>query len=403
MAVGLKKASNLLPVDGIKLASTYSGIRKQKKDDLVLFEIEQGSSVAATFTLNKMCAAPVLLAKKHLAIQAPKYLLVNAGNANAGTGSAGYDDAVLSCDYLAKHFDSASIESVLPFSTGVIGERLPIDKIKNSLSSLEENLSSDNWLAAAEGIMTTDTLAKGYSQKIALGGNSYTVTGMSKGSGMICPNMATMLAYIGTDLPIEQSRLNKIHVDLVNKSFNLITVDGDTSTNDACVLIATNKGNALASGVTDGDIFDALLPCYQDLAQAIVRDGEGATKFVTIRVESAHDDSEAKEVAYTIAHSPLVKTALFASDANWGRILAAVGRSKVEYLDVDKVDLAINGVQLLNKGQISPTYTEEQGAAEMLKTEIELSVQLNIGSGKAVVWTTDLSHDYVSINADYRS
>ncbi len=251
--------------------------------------------------------------------------------------------------------------------------------------------------------MTTDIVAKGVSEKVSLGGNQYTVTGISKGSGMICPNMATMLSYIATDMPIEQNSLQDLHQQLVEKSFNSITVDGDTSTNDASILIATGKAKPLPSDVSQNDIFNVLLPIYQQLAQAIIRDGEGATKFVTINVQGATDANDAKEVAYTVAHSPLVKTALFASDANWGRILAAIGRSRVDVLDVDKIDLSLNGLALLRQGKPVDSYREEDGAAEMSKDEITISIDLHLSSGVATVWTSDLSHEYVSINADYRS
>ena len=402
MAVNLAAPEVLLAVPGIRLASAYAAIRKQQKDDLALIEIIPGSSVAATFTRNKFSAAPVQLAKQHLQKTIPRYLLINAGNANAGTGDSGYQDALESCRLVAQQCQVEE-QSVLPFSTGVIAQRLDTDKIAAVIPELHTKLDAEQWLAASQAIMTTDTVAKAISSTLSLQGNTYTVTGISKGSGMIYPNMATMLAYIATDLPVEQSQLERIHTTLVNKSFNAITIDGDTSTNDACLLISTQQGLPLSVQITDEELISLLLPVYEHLAKAIVRDGEGATKFVTIDVIGAASDVDAQSVAYTVAHSPLVKTALFASDANWGRILAAVGRAPVEQLDIDKIDLALNQVSLLQQGQPDKNYSEALGAAEMAKAEITISINLNLSNGKSKIWTSDLSHDYVSINADYRS
>ena len=404
MAVGLQEPESLLAIDGVRLASVAAGIKKNQTEDLVLIEMQDRCECAAVFTQNKFCAAPVTLAKKHLDKAKPRYLLINSGNANAGTGEQGMLDALQSCVLVSQQF-SCKPEEVLPFSTGVIGENLPVEKIASSMKKLEQNLSANNWIAAGHGIMTTDTKLKGVSKQIELQGKTVTVTGLSKGAGMIQPNMATMLAYIATDAAISQPLLEDCLKDAVNLSFNSITVDSDTSTNDACVLIASGcAGNELISK-KDSD-YQELLQLIRDvfinLAQAIIRDAEGATKFVSLQVNSAQTVADARQVAYTIAHSPLVKTALFASDPNWGRILAAVGRSGVDF-ELDKIQIYLGDVCIVSNGGRDPAYTEEQGQQVMNQQEIVIRVELNTGNESACIWTSDLSYDYVKINSEYRS
>ncbi|MCK5918959.1 MAG: bifunctional glutamate N-acetyltransferase/amino-acid acetyltransferase ArgJ, partial [Cocleimonas sp.] len=355
------------------------------------------------FTVNKFCAAPVSLCREHLASgYSPRYLLINAGNANAGTGKKGFDTAQKTCSMLAK-MENINREEVLPFSTGVIGEQLPIEPFATHLPQAIKQLKEDNWLLAAQGIMTTDTIAKGVSKQIKIEGKTVTITGIAKGSGMIEPNMATLLAFIGCDAKIDADLLQQVLNEAVADSFNAITVDGDTSTNDSLMLLASAQSGAEVT--TDNrDIFQqAINALCQQLAQAIIRDAEGATKFVTIEVESAPDKHYAREIAYTVARSPLVKTALFASDPNWGRLLAAIGRSQVKDLDVSKISLWLGDTQLLATGEPLDSYTELEGQAEMDKEEITIRIALNAGDANAQIWTSDLSHEYVTINADYRS
>lgn len=406
MAVALQAPEKILPIAGVKLATTYCGIRKSATDDLVLLEIAEDSSVAASFTRNAFCAAPVLVAKANLAQVNARYLLINAGNANAGTGPKGMQAAQQSCEWVAQKM-GVDAQSVLPFSTGVIGEYLPVDKIASALPRLQSGLKEDNWLAAAKGIMTTDTLAKGCSERIVLEcGTTVTVSGISKGAGMICPDMATMLAYIATDATVEQDCLQAMLMESVAQSFNSISVDGDTSTNDACVLIATGKAanQPIRMGDTNADrLLQAINSVMQNLAQAIVRDAEGATKFVSIDVRQARDVAECKQLAYTIAHSPLVKTALFASDPNWGRILAAIGRAGLVELDLNKLSFSLNGVSIVKNGGRDPGYTEEAGAQVMQAEDIVIAISLGRGAAQHTLWTCDLSYDYVKINAEYRT
>lgn len=404
MAVGLSEPRDILAVSGIRLASGYAGIRKNGKDDLVLIEIAKGGRVSAVFTRNRFCAAPVLLAEKHLQKKFPRYLLINAGNANAGTGDEGIKRAQRSCSALAQ-MAGCAVTEVLPFSTGVIGEHLPVEKIEQALPELLRRLDAASWMQAARGIMTTDTVAKAVSRKLRVGDGEIVITGIAKGAGMICPDMATMLGFIATDAEIPLPMLDKLHKQAVRQSFNAITIDGDTSTNDSCLLIATGgSGIALDKiGRNQREQFvQALSEVYRLLAQAIIRDAEGATKFVTIRARGGDSKSDCRKIAYAVAHSPLVKTALYASDANWGRILAAAGRAGVD-LDPGRVSLSVNGVVIFSKGMKSPVYTEEQGARAMAGSEIEILIDLGRGSATHTVWTSDLSHDYVSINADYRS
>lgn len=404
MPVGLSEPGKLLPVKGVKLASTACGIKANAKDDLVLMLFEAGSCCAATFTKNAFCAAPVLLARQHLNQSEPRAFLINSGNANAGTGQQGIQDATQSCEWVANTL-KLKPSQVLPFSTGIIGENLPMDKLQEGIKSLDGQLASSNWLAAAKGIMTTDTVAKAHSEQFELDGETITITGIAKGSGMIRPDMATMLCFIATDATISSSLLQASLNSAVENSFNAITVDGDTSTNDACMLVASCKSStSIEKGSENARLFNqAIERVCTLLAQSIVRDGEGATKFVTIQVADASTVQEARTVAYTIAHSPLVKTALFASDPNWGRILAAVGRSGIEDFDINRVKIFLDDVCIVTDGGRSESYTEAQGQAVMNQPEITIGVELGRGNAVATVWTTDLSHDYVTINAEYRT
>lgn len=400
------KASSLLPVRGIQLGFAEAHVRKPDRKDVLVMTMAEGSHVAGVFTLNQFCAAPVLLCKTHLASGQPiRALLVNTGCANAGTGEDGLHRAKLTCKALAASLNILP-EQVLPFSTGVILEPLPEDKVIAGLPAAIANLKEDNWLNAAEAIMTTDIVAKGTSRRIVLGGKPVTITGISKGSGMIHPNMATMLGYIATDAQVSQSALDSIIHYAVNKSFNCITVDGDTSTNDSLIMLATNL--AANAEITEGSadfttLRDAMTDVAIELAQAIVRDGEGATKFMTVKVEGGRDEAECRKVAYAIAHSPLIKTAFFASDPNLGRILAAIGYAGVEQLDINALKLYLGDVLVAENGGRAAAYNEEQGVAVMKAPEILVRVDLARGSAASTVWTCDFSYDYVKINADYRS
>ena len=406
MAVGLKPLPQLHSVAGVRIGVCSAGIKVAGRRDLVLFEIAEGSATAGVFTKNAFCAAPVQIAKKHLASAPARYLVINTGNANAGTGEDGYRRAVDICEAVAAQAGCTPAE-VLPFSTGVIGETLASGKIIASLPAAQSALSDNAWADAATGIMTTDTLPKGSSRQFDLGGELVTITGLSKGAGMIKPNMATMLAYVATDANIDASLLDDLLVSCVEKSFNRITVDGDTSTNDSCILVATGKSaGAKINAATDADYMvfaQQLEEVFVELAQAIIRDGEGATKFVTVEITEGLSSEECLKAAYAIAESPLVKTALFASDPNWGRILAALGRAGLDALDVDRVGLSVNGVELAINGGLSPNYREADGVKAMQQEEIHIVVSLGRGSASETVWTSDLSYDYVKINADYRS
>jgi len=406
MAVGLTEPENLLAIDGVRLATVAAGVRYPNRDDMVLMELAEGSTVAAVFTLNKYCAAPVIVAKKHMLETPARALLINSGNANAGTGQQGLDNAKRSCVVLAESL-GLSPQQVLPFSTGVIGEQLPMGRVVDGANELVNNLSEDNWLPAAKAIMTTDTLPKAVSQQIEIEGQSITITGIAKGSGMICPNMATMLSYVATDAIIDADLLQKMLSEANDASFNRITVDSDTSTNDALVLVASAKSGAppieSLESPSGQAFYQALEQVLVTLAISIVCDGEGATKFVKVVVNGGASESDCEAIAYSVAHSPLVKTALFASDPNWGRILMAIGKAPTKYLELDKVDIKINGLSLIESGEPATDYTEAAGKAEFEKAEIIIAIDLNLGSADYHVWTTDLSHDYVSINADYRS
>jgi glutamate N-acetyltransferase/amino-acid N-acetyltransferase len=396
----------LYPVPGFRLGTACAGIKTPDRRDLVVMELAEGSSCATVFTRNAFCAAPVTVAREHLAAAAPRYLLVNTGNANAGTGEQGLRDARRCCEALAETAGCVP-EAVLPFSTGVIGEALPVAKIEQGIPAANAKLSDDGWLNAAHGILTTDTVPKGASHHLVIDGHTITITGIAKGSGMIRPDMATMLAFIATDAAVDGEVLQACLKDAVEHSFNRITIDGDTSTNDACVLVATGQGSL--PRITDtGEhctrLAAAIAGICVELAQAIVRDGEGATKFVTVAVEQGADCDECLKVAYTIAHSPLVKTALFASDPNWGRILAAIGRSGIPDLDLQGVDIHLDDVCIIRGGEPDREYTETAaGQAVMDRDAFTIRVALGRGEFFERVWTCDLSYDYVRINAEYRS
>ncbi len=405
MPVGYTNLPELLPVKGVQLASTAAGIRYKGRDDLAVMVLAQGSKCAAVFTRNAFCAAPVIVAREHLQSANPEYLLINSGNANAGTGRPGVDDARRTCEALARQA-GCDATAVLPFSTGVIGERLAVDRVEAALPSLLQDLSAENWPAAAHAIMTTDTVAKGKSIRLDINGQQVTVTGIAKGSGMIRPDMATMLAYVATDAEVETAALQQCLQVAVNRSFNRITVDGDTSTNDACVLVATGSvdtGEINESHADFAAFSGAITEVCEYLAQLIVRDGEGATKFVTVSVGGGADSEECLQVAYTVAHSPLVKTALFASDPNWGRILAAVGRAGVEALDLDAIEIYLDNVCIVRDGGVAAGYQEDSGQRVMDQEEILIDIRLGRGNACERVWTSDLSHEYVRINAEYRS
>jgi glutamate N-acetyltransferase/amino-acid N-acetyltransferase len=395
----------LLPVPGFRLGTTSAGIKRPGRSDLVVMALAQGASCAAVFTRNAFCAAPVTVARDNLAQRQPSCFLINTGNANAGTGEQGILDARQCCESLAQHAGCPPA-AVLPFSTGVIGEPLPVEKITAALPAALANLDENGWAAAASGILTTDTVPKGTSRQIRIGGETITITGIAKGSGMIRPDMATMLAFVATDACIEPGALQQCLSAAVEQSFNRITVDGDTSTNDACVLVATAASPlaVLQQGSADYKTFcEAVTGVCIELAQAIVRDGEGATRFVTVVVEGGASSAECLQVAYTIAHSPLVKTALFAGDPNWGRILAAIGRAGLPDLDLKAVEIYLDNICIVREGARAGDYTEAAGQQVMGRDELTIRVRLGRGSSWEMVWTCDLSYDYVKINAEYRT
>ncbi len=403
-------AHDLLPVSGVQLGFAKAHIRKPDRKDVLVIKLSPGTRVAGVFTQNRFCAAPVVLCKEHLATESEiRALVVNTGNANAGTGDEGMLRARQTCAALAELLQIKP-EQVLPFSTGVILEPLPVDRVVAGLPACLESLDENNWLNAAEAIMTTDIVAKGISKQIVLDGKTVTITGIAKGSGMIHPNMATMLGYVATDAAISQPALQTLIDYAVNKSFNCITVDGDTSTNDSLIMMATGLSGIAEIGESSAGYIalrDAMTEVATLLAQAIVRDGEGATKFMTIHVEAGKDREECRKVAYAIAHSPLIKTAFFASDPNLGRILAAIGYAGVDDLDVNAMQLYLGNnagdVLVAEHGGRAASYEEAQGAAVMKEAEITVRVVLNRGDAEATVWTCDFSYDYVKINADYRS
>ena len=393
-------SNDLLAVNGVECSSIASGIKKNNSLDLSLISLIEGSKTAAVFTQNIFCAAPVLVAKNHLNSNI-EALLINSGNANAGTGKKGLKNAYKSCDILAKKLHIKP-EQVLPFSTGVIGELLPIEPFESNVNSLVASLSDDGMGKVAKGILTTDLVEKSCSVVFEVEGKKITLSGIAKGSGMIRPDMATMLSFIVSDIGASQEELQNCLNVAVKQSFNRITVDGDTSTNDACSLSATNQSGILFSECKD-EFQNALNEVTKKLAHMIVKDGEGATKFVEINVSGLQSSDDCLEVAYTVSHSPLVKTALFASDANWGRILAAVGRSKVEGISFENINIFLNDLQIIDSGEISGQYNEDAGSIEMKKSEIIIRIELGSSLNNESVWTTDLSYDYVKINAEYRS
>lgn len=409
MAVNLPmpRAEDLKPVAGVELGWAEAGIRKANRKDVLVVRVAEGSTVAGVFTRNRFCAAPVQVCREHLAAgNGIRALVVNTGNANAGTGQPGLANARATCEAVGKLLGIGA-DQVLPFSTGVILEPLPMDRLLAGLPVAVENAKADNWLAAAEAIMTTDTQPKAASRTVQIGGKTVTLSGISKGAGMIRPNMATMLGFIATDASVAQPVLQALVTHAADQSFNSITIDGDTSTNDSFVLIATGQAGAPVIDRADGEAFtalrDAVTSLAQQLAQMIVRDGEGATKLMTIQVEGGRDVAECRQIAYAVAHSPLVKTAFYASDPNLGRILAAVGYAGVDDLDVARVNLWLDDVWVARDGGRNPDYREEDGQRVMKQAEITVRIALGRGDATATVWTCDLSHDYVSINADYRS
>ncbi len=403
MAAGEIPCENLPPLRGVRVGTVMAGIRKANRRDLVVFALVPGATTAAVFTRNAFCAAPVIVARAHRAATAPQAWLINTGNANAGAGAAGETDARDCCAALARLLDCAP-EAVLPFSTGVIGERLPVATLTKALPAAVAALRPDGWADAAWGIMTTDTQPKAVSRSFTVAGQTVTVNGIAKGAGMIRPDMATMLAFLAVDARIAAPALQSALEHAVAQSFNCITVDGDTSTNDACCLAASGDGPALAPDCPEWAIFQAVLDevCLK-LAQAIVRDGEGATKFITVRIEGARDAVEGRQVADAIAHSPLIKTAFFASDPNWGRILAAVGRAGMADLVLERVEIDLDEVSVVRQGSLDPAYREADGQAVMARTDITITVRLGRGTETVRIWTCDLGHDYVRINAEYRT
>lgn len=405
MPVNLAPLPNFFAIAGLQLGTASAGIKTPGRKDLVLIEIAPQASVAGVFTRNAFCAAPVQVAKEHLSQASPRYLVINTGNANAGTGEAGLAAAKATCAEVAK-LTGVAANQVLPFSTGVIGEPLPlIEKLLPALPAALANLNSLGWADAAEGIMTTDIAPKGATASYTINGQEVKISGIAKGSGMIQPNMATMLAYIATDAKIEANLLQEVLSELNELTFNRVTVDGDTSTNDSCILVATGTSAEITPASEGFASFKACLhQLLLTLAQSLVRDGEGATKFITVSVEAALTEQEAKQAAFTVANSPLVKTAFFASDANWGRLLAALGRAPgLEDLNINQVSVHLDDCLLVEKGGRAASYTEEQGSKIMQQEEISVTFNLGRGQAAAKVYTCDFSHDYVSINADYRS
>ncbi|HXU93994.1 MAG TPA: bifunctional glutamate N-acetyltransferase/amino-acid acetyltransferase ArgJ [Gallionella sp.] len=396
-------AGELLPVPGVSLGIAEAGIKRAERKDLLVMQLDEGAQAAGVFTTNRFCAAPVIVAREHLAFgEGIRALVVNTGNANAGTGEQGLRDARATCAALAGLL-GCKASQILPFSTGVIMEPLPVGKIAAALPAAVANMRADNWFDAAHAIMTTDIVAKAMSKQVQIGGKTVTVTGISKGSGMIHPNMATMLGYIATDAAVAQPLLQQMVSEAANRSFNCITVDGDTSTNDALMLIATGKSGVVVDEANRAQLQAAVTEVATHLAQAIVRDGEGATKFITIKIEGGRDEAECKKIGYAIAHSPLVKTAFFASDPNLGRILAAIGYAGVGDLDVAALKLYLDDVLVAENGGRAASYQEEDGQRVMKQSDITIRVVLDRGAVNATLWTCDFSYDYVKINASYRS
>jgi glutamate N-acetyltransferase / amino-acid N-acetyltransferase len=400
------RAGDLFPVPGVRLGITEAGIRKANRKDLTVVVLESGATVAGVFTQNRFCAAPVQVCREHLVQGDIRAMVINTGNANAGTGDDGLQRARASCDALARRIGVAA-RQVLPFSTGVIMEQLPVERIEAGLDAALADAQPDHWLRAAEAIMTTDTVPKAFSRRVTIDGATITITGISKGAGMIRPNMATMLGFVACDAKVDAAVLRQIALEVAEGSFNRVTVDGDTSTNDSFVVIATNQAphapiTSLGSPACQA-LKAGMLEVARLLAQAIVRDGEGATKFITVRVDGGANAAECRQAAYAVAHSPLVKTAFFASDPNLGRILAAVGYAGIADLDQTRIELFLDDVHVVTRGGRNPAYREEDGQRVMKQSEITVRIDLGRGGASDTVWTCDLSHDYVSINADYRS
>lgn len=405
--LALPDESSLFPIAGMRIGVTEAGIRKSERKDLTVILLDEGVSVGGVFTQNRYCAAPVQICRDHLQTDAGvRAMVINTGNANAGTGADGMRRAQRSCEALASHL-GLSPRQILPFSTGVIMEPLPVERIEAGLAAAIADAKPGNWLRAAQGIMTTDTQPKAFGTQVTIDGVTVSISGISKGAGMIRPNMATMLGFLATDAVVSQALMAQLAKELADGSFNRVTIDGDTSTNDSFVVVATNKaGNASIDSLSSPSgraLLEAMLGVARQLAQAIVRDGEGATKFITVQIDGGRTEQECRLVAYAVAHSPLVKTAFFASDPNLGRILAAVGYAGVDDLDQAGIDLFLDDVHVVVRGGRHPDYREEDGQRVMKQSEILVRVALGRGSCSQTVWTCDLSHDYVSINADYRS
>jgi len=393
-------ANTLLNIKGVTCAAINAGIKNNDALDLSVILLAPNSETAGVFTQNVFCAAPVLVAKNHLE-NAPLALLINSGNANAGTGSQGLENTLKTCNILAAELNIKS-EQVLPFSTGVIGQQLEVSKFETGIPSVVSQLSADAIGQVAKGILTTDLVEKTISKQFDINGETVTITGIAKGSGMIRPNMATMLSFVFTDIKATQDQLQSCLNTATNQSFNRITVDGDTSTNDACTLSATGMSGVDISDCTS-EFQQALNTVTKTLAHKIIKDGEGATKFVEVCVKGGSNTQDCLEVAYTVAHSPLVKTALFASDANWGRILAAVGRANIANLNIEDINIYLNNVSIVKSGEPDANYTEQAGSAEMVKENIVITIEIGISDAQESVWTTDFSYDYVKINAEYRT
>ena len=400
-----KITKKIYPVDGVKISSVSSGMYKKIRLDLSIIEISSNSSVAGVFTKNKAKSPAVIISQKNLKKSNPKFLIVNAGNANAGTGKDGYNDVIKYCESLAKK-GNCSIDDILVFSTGVIGEKIKVKNIVNSIPLLVKNLDANQWNAFSQSILTTDTENKIISKKFKIAGESVTITGVTKGSGMIMPNMATMLSFVATDVKIPKNQLSKILKDITKVSFNMITVDGDTSTNDSSILIATGKSKIIYNNLSNDDknkFNNILKSIYIDLAKKIVKDGEGATKFVTIKVDKVSTFKVAKKIAMSVANSPLVKTALFAEDPNWGRILSAIGNVNTSVKDLSKIELRLGKILIYKNNKLNSKYNEKAAKKYLKNKNIEIYIKYNTGLFSGTVWTSDLSHEYININADYRS
>lgn len=406
MAVGNYPFPKMSPVKGVRLGTASAGIKTPGRKDLMILEVPKGATVAGVFTKNAFCAAPVTVCKEHLAEINTRYLITNSGNANACTGDQGYQDAQETCSKIAE-LTGVDSRQVLPFSTGVIGQALPMDRLLGGIPEALSNLTESGWQSAAEAIMTTDTRPKGAAAEFEYQGETIRVNGIAKGSGMIKPNMATMLGYIATDAAVSQEVLDQLSLEAADKSFNRITVDGDTSTNDSCILVASAKTELPTITEAEGEYYsllrDAVFAVYKLLALNIVADGEGATKLVTVQVDAAVDTAEALKVAYSVAQSPLVKTALFASDPNWGRIVAAIGYAGVENLDDKPIKVWLDDVLIVENGGCAASYSEEAGQEVMDQEDILIRIDLGRGEVSETVYTTDLSHDYIKINAEYRT